>query len=86
VLGLPPRDGDAPSMNIVVQDEDELFSLVVDEVGDVLEVGDGGVEPTPKTLDPVWKSCSNGVVRMEGGLMVVLDVESVLGAERSRAA
>ncbi len=86
VLGLPPREGGSGFMNVVVQQEDELFSLIVDEVGDVHEVEEGGIEATPKTLDPVWKSCSQGVVRMEGGLMVILDVRTVLGREASRAA
>lgn len=79
VLGLPKRAEGTPFMNVVVKQEDEFFSLIVDEVGDVLEVGEGAVEPTPKTLDPVWKNCSRGVVRMDGGLLVVLDVETLLG-------
>ena len=79
VLGLPQRSADASCMNVVVRQDDELFSLIVDEVGDVLEVGERSVEPTPKTLDAVWKACSRGVVRMEAGLLVVLDVDTVLG-------
>lgn len=79
VLGLPARDQGLACMNVVVRQDDELFSLIVDEVGDVLEVGEGSVEPTPKTLDAVWKTCSRGVVRMESGLLVVLDVDTVLG-------
>ena len=86
VLGLAPRAEEAGFMNVVVQQEDELFSLIVDEVGDVREVEEGGIEPPPATLDPVWRSCSLGVVRMDGGLMVVLDVRVVLGREASRAA
>ena len=86
VLGLPPREEGDPFMNVVVKDGDELFSLVVDEVGDVVEVGDSGVEPTPKTLDAVWKRCCQGVIRMERGLLVVLDVGVVLGSEMAGAA
>ena len=86
VLGLPKRPDGAPFMNVVVQQEDEFFSLIVDEVGDVLEVGEGAVEPTPKTLDPVWKNCSRGVVRMEAGLMVVLDVDTLLGVGAAKVA
>ena len=86
VLGLPPRVEASPHMNVVVQRDEELFSLIVDEVGDVLEVGDQEVEPTPETLDPLWKTRSLGVIRLEQGLLVVLDVDAVLGLEGSRAA
>ena len=86
VLGLPPRSESASHMNVVVQREEEFFSLIVDEVGDVLEVGERGVEPTPKTLDALWKSCSLGVIRMDQGLLVVLDVDTVLALEGAKAA
>ena len=86
VLGLPPREEGSPHMNVVVREEDEFYSLIVDEVGDVLEVDEAEVEPTPKTLDPVWKGCSSGVVRMEEGLLVVMDVHAVLGVEGARVA
>lgn len=86
VLDLPARDADAGFMNVVVRQDDELFSLLVDEVGDVVEVGKASVEETPKTLDAVWKQCCRGVIRLERGLLVVLDVESVLGRDVIRAA
>jgi purine-binding chemotaxis protein CheW len=86
VLGLPPRPEGSPHMNVVVERDEEFFSLIVDEVGDVVEVGEHGVEPTPKTLDTVWKACSQGVIRLDQGLLVVLDVNTVLGVEGVRAA
>ena len=78
VMGLPDREEDSSFMNVVVQREDELFSLIVDEVGDVVEVDESRVEPTPKTVDPVWQQHSRGVIRLDEGLLVVLEVESVL--------
>ena len=86
VLGLPRRPEGGPFMNVVVQHEDELYSLIVDEVGDVLEVGADEVQPPPRTLDAVWRSCSQGVVRMESGLLVVLDVRAALSGGSSKAA
>ena len=85
-LGLPPREEDAEEMNVVVKDGEEFFSLLVDEVGDVVEVDAERVQPAPKTLPGVWRDVCNGVIRLEDGLLVVLDVDSVLGAEASRAA
>lgn len=86
VLGLEARAEGEPFINVVIQDEGEFFSFIVDEVGDVLEVGEHGVEPTPKTLSPVWSRCCSGVVRMERELMVVLDVDTVLGDGASKVA
>jgi len=84
-LGLPPRDG-GEVMNVVVRDDDELFSLIVDEVGDVVEVGMNEVEPTPQTLDALWRECSFGVIKLERGLLVVLDVDKVVRSAASQAA
>jgi purine-binding chemotaxis protein CheW len=86
VLGLPPRAAATSFMNVVVQHEDELYSLIVDEVGDVLDVGADEVQPPPRTLDAVWRSCSQGVVRMESGLLVVLDVRAALSGGAVKAA
>lgn len=86
-LGLPPAGEDAePAMNVVVRDGDEFFSLMVDSVGDVVEVEADRVEPAPKTLPGVWRDVCSGVIQMEEELLVVLDVDQVLGTDQSRAA
>ena len=85
-LELPKREDDAHVMNVVVRDGEELFSLVVDRVGDVVEVGGGRVEPPPATLPGIWKDVAAGVIRLDEELLVILDVDAVLGSEASRAA
>jgi purine-binding chemotaxis protein CheW len=77
-LGLPRRTEEKPPMNVVVRDLDELFSLVVDEVGDVLEVSGDRLEEPPPTLDAVWRGIADGVVRLERGLLVLASVERLL--------
>lgn len=77
-LGLAERGAGEDYMNIVVWDHGELFSLLVDEVGDVVGVSSDRLEPTPATLDPAWRECCEGVIRMERGLLAVLDVRSIL--------
>jgi purine-binding chemotaxis protein CheW len=86
VLDLPARPEGSPFMNVVVRDGDELFSLVVDSVGDVVEVAESAVEPTPKTLGDIWKQCCRGVIKLDRELLVVLDVDLVLGSGARRAA
>lgn len=86
-LGLPPATEDAaPGMNVVVRDGDEFFSLMVDSVGDVVEVEADRVEPAPKTLPGVWRDVCCGVIQMEEELLVILDVDQILGTGQTRAA
>ncbi len=86
LLGLPDRGEDESFMNVVVEHGDELFSLLVDRVGDVVEAGDSAFEPTPSTLDPIWKRCCSGVIRLDRGLLVILDVDLVLGSNAAAVA
>ncbi|MEO7966225.1 MAG: chemotaxis protein CheW [Gemmatimonadaceae bacterium] len=65
-------------MNVVVRHDSELFSLLVDEAGDVLSVEGTAVEATPPTLHAIWLQVCSGIVRRERGLLVVLNVDSLL--------
>ena len=63
-LGLP-KDKSASNMSVVVEYDNELFSLVIDQVGDVLSLQKDSFEKTPATLDPLWKDISAGIYRLE---------------------
>ncbi len=75
-LGLPPSDKPA-EMSIVVQHGEELYSLVIDEVGEVLSFPASSIAPNPPALDPVWRAISGGVIRLEGRLLVVVEVDDL---------
>lgn len=77
-LGLPSRAADQPSMNVVVRYRGESYSLLVDEVGDVINVSGQELEPTPRTVDGLWKAFTTGVFRLENRLFVILDVPALL--------
>lgn len=77
-LGLPDRDADQTSMNVVVRHQGESFSLLVDEVGDVITVDGLRAEPPPRTLDSSWRALVSGVYRLDGRLFVILNLASVL--------
>ncbi|HYF08068.1 MAG TPA: chemotaxis protein CheW [Acetobacteraceae bacterium] len=77
-LGLP-RDVPAHRlMSVVIEQGAELYSLLVDEVGEVVDLPAGAVLPNPPTLDAGWHRVSAGVWRDEGRLVVLLDVERLL--------
>ena len=77
-LGLPPREGDRPPMAVGIDHGGEAYGLLIDEVGEVLKLPAAGREPNPANLDPRWAKISDGVHRLDGQLLVVLDVEEVL--------
>ncbi len=84
-LGMPPADR-GKSMGIVVEHLGEPYSLLIDEVGEVLSVPSEAFEHNPPTLDPRWRDVACGVFRLDQRLMVVLDVERLLDFGEARAA
>ncbi len=85
-LGLPDLPPDNPGMMIVVEHGGELYSLIVDSVGEVLGVPSDVFEPNPSTLDPAWKAVSRGIYRLEGNLLLGLEVARLLDFEGAAAA
>jgi purine-binding chemotaxis protein CheW len=75
-LHLPPRD--AKGMSVVVDLKGELYSLLVDNVGEVLSLSASTFEVNPATLDQTWREVSVGIHRLEGSLIIILDVARLL--------
>ena len=85
-LSLPGRDADADSMSIVAENEGELYSLMVDAVGEVLALSPSAFERNLPTLDPKFRAFSAGIYRLDGQLLVVLDVDRLLDYDCADAA
>jgi len=79
-LGLPPRSDNKPSMAVGIELKGESYGLLIDTVGEVLKLGEATHEPNPVNLDGKLARVSAGVHRLDGQLMVILDVDSVLNA------
>jgi purine-binding chemotaxis protein CheW len=77
-LGLPPRGGDKASMNMVVRTADGAVSLLVDEIGDVLDMDVANYERPPMNLDPAAGELIRGVYKLKGRLLLVLDEEKTV--------
>ena len=82
-LGLPNRPGDENRMSVVVDSRGELYSLMVDQVGEVLSLPNAKFERNPPTLDPLWRDFSVGIYRLDATLLVVLDVVKLLDFTRA---
>ena len=78
-LGLPKNDDGKPPMAVGVDLRGESYGLLIDNVGEVLDLPSNGREPNPVNLDARWSAISGGVHRLNGQLMVILDVDRVLG-------
>lgn len=78
-LGMPPRpQNNVNEMSVVVENAGELYSLMIDKVGDVMSLADKDYENNPSTLDPQWRGVSQGIYRLKNRLLVVLDVPRLL--------
>jgi purine-binding chemotaxis protein CheW len=77
-LSLTPRILDQEPMNMIVRAEDGAVSLLVDEIGDVIHVAAESYEPVPETMTPNLKQVVEGVYKLEGRLLLVLDTERTL--------
>jgi purine-binding chemotaxis protein CheW len=77
-LDLPAREGGRGNMAVGIEHRGESYGLLIDSVGEVLKISAASRDPNPVNLDPRWARVAEGVVQLDGRLMVVLDVDRVL--------
>ena len=73
-------------MNVVVRDGDNVISLLVDRIGDVLEVDDELFESPPSTVRADVRGLIVGAYKLPQRLLLVLDTVRVLAESDSRVA
>lgn len=73
---LPP---DERPMNVVIKCEnDEVVSLLVDKIGDVITVMTDNFETPPETLQGLMRTLISGVYKLEDRLLLVLDTDKTI--------
>ena len=77
-LVLRDRAPDLLPMNVVVRTDDGAVSLLVDEIGDVLEVDESTYERPPETLTGVARQLVRGVYKLKGQLLLIIDTEQTV--------
>jgi len=77
-LGVAAAHSEKPPMNFVIRTEDGAVSLLVDEIGDVIEVRQEDFELPPRTVSEVAREIIEGVYKLEGRLLLVLSTKRVL--------
>lgn len=78
-LEIRDREPGEVPVNVVVRSADGIMSLLVDEIGDVVEVSDETFEPPPETLSTQARSMVRGVHKLSQRLMHVLDTDKITG-------
>ncbi len=86
-LDLPVRSAEQLPMNVVIRTEDGAVSLLVDEIGDVVEVEDQFFEAVPETVVGAARELIRGVYKLKDRLLLLLDTEKTINlASNSQAA
>jgi purine-binding chemotaxis protein CheW len=77
-LGLPSRGEGRSPMNIVVRAEDGAVSLLVDEIGDVVEVEEAAFEAAPENVDARIRDLTTGMYKLKDRLLLILDTRKAI--------
>lgn len=77
-LGLSARQKSETSMAIGIEAQGESYGLLIDEIGEVMKLDDGGREANRINLDPRLARVSAGIHRLDGQLLVIIDIDRVL--------
>ena len=84
-FGLAPLDDQTLPTNVVSQTSTGLISLLVDRIGDVVDVDSSLFELPPQTMDNASRALIDGVYKLASGLLLILNVERIIDLEAARA-
>ena len=79
-LGRPRRPEGTDAVVIVVRLHGEAVSLLVDSIADVVDVDASDFETPPDTLDGQARELIRGAYKLDGQLLLALDVQKAVGA------
>lgn len=79
-LGRPPRPEGTDAVVIVVRLHGEAVSLLVDAIADVVDVDPADFEAPPDTLDGAGRELIRGAFKLDGHLLLALDVPKAVSA------
>ena len=82
-LGFPDRVAGQPPMDVILHTRDGLVSLLVDGIGDVVEVPDEAFEEPPETLHGIGRELIRGAYKLDDALLLLLDVQAAVDLQRT---
>jgi purine-binding chemotaxis protein CheW len=69
------NEENASTMSVVIEHGHEIYSLIVDQVGDVLALEDSRLEKAPHTVNAMWRNISRGIFQLDKQLLLILDID-----------
>jgi purine-binding chemotaxis protein CheW len=82
-LGLARKALQGPVMNVILRGDREPVSLLVDRIGEVVDLDDDTFEPPPDTLSGPTRELVVGRFKLDGRLMLALDVNQAVDTYRA---
>jgi purine-binding chemotaxis protein CheW len=82
-LGLVRQEMQGPVMNVILRGDGEPVSLLVDRIGEVVDLEDELFEPPPDTLSGPTRELVIGTFKLDGRLMLALDVDQAVNTYRA---
>jgi purine-binding chemotaxis protein CheW len=77
-LGLP-QDSGAAAISVITEYNAEYYTLLVDRAGDVIRIDPTQTLTNPPTLNARWQELSSGVQPYKSGLLILVDLQTILG-------
>jgi purine-binding chemotaxis protein CheW len=72
--------------SVVVERHGDIYSLMVDAIGEVTELDDSAIEPFPPTVLPAIREIAQGIYQLPEDLLIIADIDTLLGVQRLSAA
>lgn len=80
-LELPPRSADKSPIHVVVNTADGATSLMVDEIGDMMDLSDDAFELPPDTMQGLARELITGIYKLENDLLLILDITKIINLD-----
>jgi purine-binding chemotaxis protein CheW len=77
-LRIEPRPADMVPMNVIIRTEEGVVSLIVDDIGDVIDLDSENIAPPPDNLAPEASQMIQSVYKLKDSLLLLLDVDSTV--------
>ncbi|NCO35341.1 MAG: chemotaxis protein CheW [Armatimonadetes bacterium CG2_30_59_28] len=83
-LGLPEQCTEAQRI-VITRLEDQSVGMIVDAVTEVLRIPQATIEPPPQMVSDVSGAYLRGIGRLDGRLLILMDLTKVLSTEDAEA-
>ncbi len=85
-FGLPPQEPTDETRIMVVNMAGKTIGIIVDAVSEVLRISGDQISPPPPTVTGLGREYLNGLVNLENRLLILLNIDQMLGEEESAVA